>query len=336
MNQENKKNQFQQKITDSLMAAFESVISKKKEWYSDNKNIYTPSDVQKLISKCGNTNAWISGGAGLIPGPLGMLVVVPEISLIIKNQIEMIYDIGKANNKTGKELSKELVIGVFASSIGNAGIGLITIHVGTVLVKRASLRVFQKIVAMVGGKVTQRLLKSIVAKWLPGVGAAAMAVWSKYTTNLIGEKAQEIFFKDIIFEEGELINIPDDVVDVADTPEKTEQIINRHKITLLSNLLKVSGDIAEVEVKQITSMIKSMDFSEDLAQQLLSKLKILEPDSVDFDLLKEHDETLSILIDMVALAKADKKLHKLEIVYIKEVGKKLGLSEVEIKGILNF
>ena len=64
----------------------------------------------------------------------GMLVVVPEITLIIKNQIEMIYDIGKANNKTGKELSKELIVGIFSASVGTAGIGLITIHAGKVLI----------------------------------------------------------------------------------------------------------------------------------------------------------------------------------------------------------
>lgn len=117
MNPEDKKSQFQEKITDSMMSAFESVISKKNEWYSNNKNIYTPSDVQQIISKCANINAIISGGAGLIPGTWGMLVVVPEISLIIRNQIEMIYDIGKANHKTGKELSKELVIGVSSEDI---------------------------------------------------------------------------------------------------------------------------------------------------------------------------------------------------------------------------
>lgn len=53
------------------------------------------------------------------------------------------------------------------------------------------LIVLQKIIAMLGGTVTLRLLKSMVAKWFPGVGVAAMAAWSKYATNMIGKKAQQ-------------------------------------------------------------------------------------------------------------------------------------------------
>jgi uncharacterized tellurite resistance protein B-like protein len=246
----------------------------------------------------------------------------------------MIYDIGKANNKTGKELSKELVIGVFASSIGTAGIGLITIHAGKVLVKRASLRILQKIVAMLGGKVTQRLLKSIVAKWIPGVGAVAMAAWSKYSTNLIGKRAQEILSKDIIFEEGELIDIPDDLVEVADTPAESREFVNKNKIILLSNLMKIHGEIAEEAKKQITTMIQSMDFSEDLNAQLLSRLDSEEQESVDFDLLKENGETISVLTDMHAMAYADKTQHKLEKIYMRHVGKKLGIPEEVIDELL--
>ena len=329
-----KKIQLQKKIAYSMMAAFDSVIKKKAEFYSNTKNIYTPSDVQQIISKYGNTNAIISGGAGLIPGTWGMLIVVPEISLIIKNQIEMIYDIGKANSKTGKELSKELIIGVFASSMGTAGIGLVTIHAGKVLVKRASLRVLQKIVAMLGGKVTQRLLKSMVAKWLPGVGAAAMAAWSKYSTNLIGKKAQEIFSKEIVFEEGEMVELSDEVVEIAVIPEKIGELIDKNKIILLSNLMKIDGEIAEEEVHQITTMIEALDFSEDLTFRLLNMLGTMEQSSVDFDLLKENNESISILMDMHTLAYADNNLHKLEKVYIQQVGKKLGVSDEEIDELL--
>lgn len=334
MDPNNKQSEFQKKITDSMMFAFESVIKKKAEYYSSNKNIYTPDDVPKIISKCGNINALISGGAGLIPGPFGMLIVLPEISFIVNNQIEMIYDIGKANNKTGKELSKELVIGVFASSIGNTGIGLIRIHAGTVMVKRASIRVLQKIIAMLGGKVTQRLLKSIVAKWLPGLGAAAMAVWSKYSTNKIGNKAREVFSKEIIFEEGELLNLSDDVVEMVDTPEKISELVDKNKILLLINLMKIHGKIAEDKMNQIRTMIKTMNLSEDLNLQLLDKLGTMEQNSVDFDLLKENDETISVLLDMITLAKVDKKLHNLEKVYIRKAGKKLGISDKEIEGVL--
>ncbi len=329
-----KKMQLQKKISDSMMSTFNSVIKKKKEYYTVNKNIYTPEDVEQIISKCGNKNAVISGGAGLVPGVWGMLVVVPEITLIIKNQIEMIYDIGKANNKTGKELSKELIVGIFSASVGTAGIGLITIHAGKVLVKRASLRVLQKIVAMMGGKVTQRLLKSMVAKWLPGVGAVAMATWAKYSTNLIGKKAQEIFSKDIIYEEGELTEFFGDLQIITNISKTVQDLIDKNKIVLLSNLMKIDGGIATEEITQITTMIKAMDFTKELSSQLLNMLGTMEQSSVDFDLLRENNESIPMLMDMHTLAYADNELHNLEKKFIRETRKKLGISVEEIDDLL--
>ena len=99
--------------------------------------------------------------------------------------------------------------------------------------------------------------------------------------------------------------------------------------------MKIDGEIAEEELKHITAMIKVMEFGNDLSMQLLDKLETMEQNSVDFDLLKENDETISVLIDMVALAKADKKLHKLETVYIRQAGKKLGVREDEIDELLS-
>lgn len=52
-----------------------------------------------------------------------------------------------------------------------------------VLMKRAGLRVIQKIVKILGGEITQKILKSLAAKWIPVVGAVAMAAWVKYTTS---------------------------------------------------------------------------------------------------------------------------------------------------------
>ena len=63
------------------------------------------------------------------------------------------------------------------------------------MMKRVGQRAIQTIISILGGKITQQLAKSMAAKWIPVAGAVAMAAWSRYTTNKIGEKAIEIFFK---------------------------------------------------------------------------------------------------------------------------------------------
>ena len=148
--------------------------------------------VSGLISSYTRNNAAISGGASLIPGPWGMAAVIPELTLVIRNQIQMVYDIGVANGKQA-QLTKELLIGIFLTAMGSSAGSLLTIHGGKILVRRASLQVIQKIIAMLGGRVTQQVIKSTVSKGLPFVGAAAMATWTGYMTKNIGEKANELF-----------------------------------------------------------------------------------------------------------------------------------------------
>lgn len=177
----------------ALNSAFDYVIENRSDYYRKNpSNLPQLDSVSGLISSYTRNNAAISGGASLIPGPWGMASVIPELTLVIRNQIQMVYDIGVANGKQA-QLTKELLIGIFLTAMGSSAGSLLTIHGGKILVRRASLQVIQKIIAMLGGRVTQQAIKSSVSKWLPFVGAAAMATWTGYMTKNIGEKANELF-----------------------------------------------------------------------------------------------------------------------------------------------
>ena len=177
----------------ALNSAFDYVIENRSDYYRKNpSNLPQLDSVSGLISSYTRNNAAISGGASLIPGPWGMAAVIPELTLVIRNQIQMVYDIGVANGKQA-QLTKELLMGIFLTAMGSSAGSLLTIHGGKILVRRASLQVIQKIIAMLGGRVTQQVIKSTVSKWLPFVGAAAMATWTGYMTKNIGEKASELF-----------------------------------------------------------------------------------------------------------------------------------------------
>lgn len=177
----------------ALNSAFDYVIENRSDYYRKNpSNLPQLNSVSGLISSYTRNNAAISGGASLIPGPWGMAAVIPELTLVIRNQIQMVYDIGVANGKQA-QLTKELLIGIFLTAMGSSAGSLLTIHGGKILVRRASLQVIQKIIAMLGGRVTQQVIKSSVSKWLPVVGAGAMAAWTGYMTKNIGEKANGLF-----------------------------------------------------------------------------------------------------------------------------------------------
>ncbi|MDO8312808.1 MAG: hypothetical protein Q7T25_12795 [Sideroxyarcus sp.] len=195
---------MQTKLASAIDDAFESIIdSKRTEARNRLPDGAGASSVEKIINRCAIENAAISGGIGLIPGPWGMVAVVPEIAAVIRKQIGMVYDIGVANGKEAY-ITKELLAGIVLSAVGSGATGLFVMHGSKILVKRTSLRVFQKIVSLLAGKVTQQALKSAISKWLPIVGAAFMAWFSGHMTRKIGHTANEFFNQEIELSDSEL------------------------------------------------------------------------------------------------------------------------------------
>jgi uncharacterized protein (DUF697 family) len=181
-------------LVEQLDGAVESTVQRRAKEYAEDK--LPIRAVEDIVSVCAYKNAAISGGMSLVPGPWGMVGVAPEIALVMKNQIEMVYDIGVAHGK-GKVLSKELVAAVLVSALSSGVAGLLVMHGGKILVKRASLRIFQRVIALLAGKITQQALKSAISKWVPLAGAAFMAWLSKAMTEKIGAKADELFRREI-------------------------------------------------------------------------------------------------------------------------------------------
>jgi uncharacterized protein (DUF697 family)/uncharacterized tellurite resistance protein B-like protein len=327
---------MQSQLQEKLEDAFESVVNQKNEFYKNNpQKIPEKSTINALISSASLANSAISGGSSLIPGPWGMLAVVPELVVVIRNQIALIYDIAAANGK--KDLmTKELAAMVFASSMGTGVGGLVAVHGGQYLVKRTSLQVFQKIVVILGGKITQQALKSAVSKWLPGVGALAMAAWTNYMTRQIGKKANEIFSSEIKFEDSiadiELIRpVEEEIVEGGETAK-----MNFYKIKILVNLMKIDGKTTEEESIFISPLIENSDVSvEDKinliecisnADRTLDGINIIAASPID---------SISLVTDMIALAKVDNQFHITEKLYIKQIGKLLNFSDSDVNELID-
>lgn len=144
-----------------------------------------PRHPDQIIARYSNLNAGISAGIGLIPGPLGVAAAIPEVGLILRNQLAMIYDLGVFYGQDEDALTLELLASVLASTLGTVGLSALTIHSSNVL--------HQRVVAIVALKASQRIVSRVAFKWVPVAGALSMAAWSKYSTMVIGQKAKAIF-----------------------------------------------------------------------------------------------------------------------------------------------
>lgn len=329
------KEEIQAKLSQGIADAVEKVSKERDEYYADNP---APSkeSIESIIQNYSNQNALISGGAGLIPGPLGMAAAIPEIIAVMRNQLKMAYDIGKANGQD--KITKELLIAIVFAGTGQSAVGLLVIHGQKVMAKRVGARALQSIIKILGGKITQQVAKSMAAKWIPLAGAVAMATWSKYSTHKIGNKAAEILSKEIEFldTDEETIEEALEIEEVAiETLEDTSNELTKLKISSFINLMKIDGNIDDEEVKFIENFIDKSNLTSEEQMSLIEQIGSNEKVAVDYTLFKySTEEALYLLIDLIAIAKVDGEFHMTEKMFIKTVGKSLEFDADDLKELM--
>jgi len=116
--------------------------------------------VPAIIAECTAKNVAVAVAANWVPGPWGLLALVPELVVTLRNQLIMIHAIGYALGKK-ERLTPSLLLGVLAMGTAGSGVGFVVIKGQTVVVKRASLRVLQKLVGLLAGKITQKSAEAV-------------------------------------------------------------------------------------------------------------------------------------------------------------------------------
>lgn len=191
--------QLATKIATILEEAIEHTIASRQEHFVQHPE-KKPSalDIDRIINGYATQNFVIAGASNLIPGPLGMLAALPELTLILRNQLQMIYDLATAHGKQ-QDMNKYALLGIFASAMGEGAVALASIEGRNLLIKRASLKVVQKLLQWLGTKISQKLLKHLLAKWVPVAGVVVMATWSRQSTLDLGHRAEKMLRYDITF-----------------------------------------------------------------------------------------------------------------------------------------
>lgn len=318
------------KISEGIEKAVINVIQERSKHYLENE-APNKHELTSLINSYGYRNAAISGGCSLIPGPWGMAAAVPEIILVIQNQLKMVYDIGKAHGHDEKTLDTQLLLEIVLSGTGNAGLTTATIVGQKLILTRAGARTIQRIIALLGGKVTQKLIKSMASKWIPVVGAAAMATWSKYSTEKIGKRADEMFKMTIEYQE----NTTETEIDIAPITPIGQPELEFEKLKILINLIKIDGVCEKREMDHINILINNANIDDEKKNKLVDNLGTSLRFDIDYSVfMGQDDEILYLLIDAIGLAKIDTHFDASEKMFIKQIAKKLEFSETDLNELM--
>lgn len=152
---------------------------------------------RKLTIRAAAKAAGAAGTLALPLGPAGWLTILPEMIAVWKIQAQLVADLAALHGKKASLTEEQMLYCLFKHTASQAFRDIV-VRVGErVLVKRASLRVIQKLASAIGVKVTQRVVAKGVARWVPVIGALGVGAYAYYDTAQVARAAVDLFSRDI-------------------------------------------------------------------------------------------------------------------------------------------
>jgi len=182
-----------------LIRKLEQVISTvpaTKESKSDNPDARASEIAHIAAAKASASSAL----AALAPGPFGLATILPDLWNVWRIQRQMVSDIAAIYGQKAFLTRETMLYCLFLHGAARI-VGEIVMEVGErVIVRRTSLRAIQAILQKIGIKVTQRITKQVLGRWIWGLGAALLGAFTYRETIKVAETAMNLFSSDIRFE----------------------------------------------------------------------------------------------------------------------------------------
>ena len=156
-----------------------------------------------LARAAARTSAGISGGAALVPGPLGLLSLLPDMVGVWRVQTQMVSDIAAVYGKTATLTKEQMVYCLFKHAAAQLLRDVVVRSGERFLVRPVSLRMMQSLAAKISIKVGQRAIGKTVARYAPVIGAIGVGGYAYYDTKGVAKTAIELFGNEVIVLDGE-------------------------------------------------------------------------------------------------------------------------------------
>ncbi len=177
----------------------EKILSSLLSHRNEADSLGTPDE---MIDEAASKAFKISTALGLIPGPAGLMTVLPEVIALTRLQISLIYRIARHYGRT-KMVDKEIVLLILANVMGVAGGEVLVRRAGERLViKTANTRVVKALARRIGTHVIDTAAEKAVGRWIPLAIAPLFGYLSRSLTRKIGMEAVRLLSSQALSIEG--------------------------------------------------------------------------------------------------------------------------------------
>ncbi len=155
---------------------------------------------EEMIDEAGQRAFKIGTALGLIPGPLGMAVILPEIAALTRLQINLIHRIAGHHRKQEK-VSREIVLLILGNALGvAAGESLVRKAGSALVIKSVNTRIIRGIARKIGTRIIDTAAEKAMGRWIPMITAPLFGYLSRSLTRKIGREANSLFSHEMVQE----------------------------------------------------------------------------------------------------------------------------------------
>jgi hypothetical protein len=152
----------------------------------------TPASAQDVMRAAARRAALVSGSLALPPGPIGIATVLPDLYLIWKIQRQMVADLFALYGRTG-ELTRSSMLYCLFRHAASQVLRDVAVRAGERFVTRQLTGgALRSAMGSLGVTVTQRIAGTTAGRFVPALGAAAVAAYAYWDTMQVAKTAHRL------------------------------------------------------------------------------------------------------------------------------------------------
>jgi uncharacterized protein (DUF697 family) len=180
-----------QPIVGLLVDAIEDIVARvppSRERSSD-----SPADAAKIIARKAATRAAaLSGALALPPGVFGLLTVLPDLIAIWRIQAQMVADVAGLYGKEMQLTRTHMLYCLFRHASSQLARDVIVRAGERFVIGQLSGGALKSLLTSIGISVTQRIAGTAASRWVPVIGAAAVAGYAYFDTLQVAKTAVKL------------------------------------------------------------------------------------------------------------------------------------------------
>jgi uncharacterized protein (DUF697 family) len=175
-------------LADAVADAIENIVSRVPA-AREAASSHPASAARALARKSATRAAALSGALALPPGIFGMLTVLPDLVAIWRIQAQMVADIAGLYGREVELTRAHMVYCLFRHATSQLARDVVVRAGERLVFRQMSGGALRSVLSSVGMSITQRVAGTAASRWLPVIGAVAVAGYAYYDTLQVAKTA---------------------------------------------------------------------------------------------------------------------------------------------------